>query len=220
MIINKVKSFLNRFDHIMLLFSLIMVLSYPIWMRFIANPNFWGQILTSIAVVSSISITYSNTKRINILFWYGVLVIAVSIINIAITNNELFNNVVNLFQVLYFVIIAFFLLRLIFNAKEVGLETLVNTVSGYLLLGISWAIMVALWNTLYPGAFNFKSNLLEGNATEVYFSFVTMTTLGYGDLLPLDQSGGAISILIAITGSFYTTVVLAIIVGKFISSKK
>ena len=184
------------------------------------NPNFWGQILTSIAVVSSISVTYTNTKsRVNLKLLYGILVIAVTVVNIAITDNELFNNIVNIFQVLYFVIIAFFLLRLIFNAKEVGLEILVNTVSGYLLLGISWAVMVAFWNTLYPGSFNFESNLLEGNSTEVYYAFVTMTTLGYGDLLPLDKAGGAISILIAITGSFYTTIVLAIIVGKFISSK-
>jgi hypothetical protein len=46
-----------------------------------------------------------------------------------------------------------------------------------------------------------------------------MTTLGYGDLLPLTNSGKSWSVLMAITGSFYSTVVLALIVGKFIASK-
>lgn len=220
MIINKVKSFLHRFDHIMLLFSLFMVLSYPIWMRFVFYPNLWGQFLMVLAMVSGISVTFSNSQsRVNIRLWYGMVAAVLSLINIIITEDKNFNDVVNLLQVLYFVILAFFLLRLIFKAKLVTSEILINTISGYLLLGISWSVIVGFWNSMYPGSFNFESNLLTGNFTEIYYSFVTMTTLGYGDLIPIDKTGRAISILISITGSFYTTIVLAIIVGKFISSK-
>jgi voltage-gated potassium channel Kch len=79
--------------------------------------------------------------------------------------------------------------------------------------------MSGMWNSFFPGTFNFRSDFTQNFSNEIYFSVVTMTTLGYGDLLPLTNSGKSWSVLMAITGSFYSTVVLALIVGKFIASK-
>jgi hypothetical protein len=53
----------------------------------------------------------------------------------------------------------------------------------------------------------------------MYYVFVTMTTLGYGDMLPITMAGKAFSMLISVTGAFYTTIVLGMIVGKYISNQ-
>jgi voltage-gated potassium channel len=51
----------------------------------------------------------------------------------------------------------------------------------------------------------------------IYYSFVTITTVGYGDMLPIHPASKMLAILLCISGHFYTTIVLALIIGKFIS---
>lgn len=53
----------------------------------------------------------------------------------------------------------------------------------------------------------------------MYYGFVTMTTLGYGDITPLTSTARALSIAEAITGQFYTAVLVAGLVSAYISSK-
>jgi len=220
MIGKKINIILKEFDHFLLLFSLLMVLAYPIWAKFVNHPVLWGEILTLLTIISGSSVTYSRSKtKVSFRLVFGVLVFAISFINIVFRHNKTLLEIVAVFQVLYYLVIAVFLFRLILRTKDVTTEVLVNTISGYFLLGLSWAVIVLFWNSLFPGSFSFDSDFLSGNFNEIYYAFVTMTTLGYGDYLPLDTSARAISVLIAITGSFYTTIVLAIIVGKFISSK-
>ena len=50
----------------------------------------------------------------------------------------------------------------------------------------------------------------------MYYSFVTLTTLGYGDITPLTQTTRSLAILEAITGVFYTTVLVARLVGVYL----
>ena len=52
-----------------------------------------------------------------------------------------------------------------------------------------------------------------------YFTFITLSTLGYGDLVPAIPQSQALSIFIAISGQFYMDIVVAVIVGKFINKK-
>jgi len=73
---------------------------------------------------------------------------------------------------------------------------------------------------LDTGTINFAGRNAEGFHDYLYFSFVTLTTLGYGDITPVSSFAKSITILIAITGQLYLTILIAFLVGKFLSRPK
>ncbi|UCD61829.1 MAG: two pore domain potassium channel family protein [Flavobacteriaceae bacterium] len=98
--------------------------------------------------------------------------------------------------------------------RSVTLFTLVEAVNGYLLLGIMFISLVAFCELTFPGSYLFKG---EEGVDLVYYTLVTLTTVGYGDIIPQLPVAKSLSMIIAISGQFYIAVVVAIIVGKFAS---
>jgi hypothetical protein len=64
----------------------------------------------------------------------------------------------------------------------------------------------------------FAGNTAVGFHDYLYFSFVTLTTLGYGDITPVSAFAKSLTIFIAITGQLYLTILIAMLVGKYLSS--
>jgi hypothetical protein len=98
--------------------------------------------------------------------------------------------------------------------RSVTLFTLVEAVNGYLLLGIMFISLVVFCELTFPGSYLFKG---EEGIDLVYYTLVTLTTVGYGDITPQIPVAKSLSMIIAISGQFYIAVVVAIIVGKFAS---
>lgn len=87
-----------------------------------------------------------------------------------------------------------------------------GAVGAYLLLGVLWAHVYALVASLRPGAFS--GALGAGGARAFYyFSFVTLTTVGYGDVLPVHPAARSLAMLEAVTGPLY----LAILIARLVS---
>jgi voltage-gated potassium channel len=104
---------------------------------------------------------------------------------------------------------------------KIDRNRLVGAISVYLLLGIGFAVlnmMIELWS---PGSF---AGLKPGENSAVgieliYFSFVTLTTLGYGDVTPVRPMAQAIAYIGVIAGQFYIAVLVAGLVGTYISQQ-
>ena len=67
---------------------------------------------------------------------------------------------------------------------------------------------------------NFAGSTAQGFHDYLYFSFVTMTTLGYGDVTPISSTAKSTTIIIAVAGQLYLTILVAMLVGKFLSKPK
>jgi voltage-gated potassium channel len=93
----------------------------------------------------------------------------------------------------------------------------------YLLAGLFWGALYALMSVVSPGSF---SGALLNNTSENYlhvfnyFSMVTITTLGYGDIIPQTLGAGSLCQLEAIVGQLFIAVVVGWIVGNYVSEKK
>ena len=222
MIVNRFRTFLNKFDHILLLVSLTLLVASPIWEKVFHLGFFLTETMIIVIIISGISVTYShNHAKINLKMYFGLFTVFISLIPAAASAvfGKVFEQLVQFTQVIYFLVLTFQLFKLIINAEKVNTEVLINSVSGYLLIGLSWAILIMIWVGSFPNSFSFtyENELHFFNA--IYYSFVTLTTLGYGDMLPVSASAKAYSVLIAISGAFYTTIVLGMIVGKYISNE-
>ncbi len=109
------------------------------------------------------------------------------------------------------------LLYFIVRAPKVTSEVLCAGVSTYLMLGIAWAIIYMLIARLIPGAFAFTVQTDPHKAMvgfhAIYFSFTTMSTGGYGDIIPVANAARLLAMLEQIVGMFF----MAILISRLVS---
>ena len=127
--------------------------------------------------------------------------------------------------ILYLSVLVYSFFTAIFSAKKVSSEVICATLCLYLIMGVLWAQIFVLLETVSPGAFMGKM-LDPGNPpwqqvqSFVYFSFITLATLGYGDITPQTQGAGALCQAEAIIGQFYIAVLVARLVSMYGSEMK
>lgn len=109
-------------------------------------------------------------------------------------------------------------LRRIMHHLEVTTETILGAISVYLLLAIAGTYLFLFIDTIGPGGSSF---FVDEQPTTVfmYFSLVTLTTLGYGDFAPVEVVGRAAASWIAVIGQIYLVVVVAYIVAVYTASR-
>jgi voltage-gated potassium channel len=112
--------------------------------------------------------------------------------------------------------------RQVFLAGTVDLNKVIGAVCIFLLLAFLWAIIYQMLEALTPGSF---SGLAMGSEPVhfdrfVYFSLVTLTTLGFGDISPATSLAGVVVTLEAVAGVFYIAILVAALVGDFMASRK
>ena len=104
-----------------------------------------------------------------------------------------------------------------------ALQVIFGTLCLYLILGLFWGALYSLLYELSPGSFaGAMLYQAEGSVLTVfnYFSMVTLTTLGYGDITPQTQAAGALCQIEAIAGQFYIAVVVAWLVGNVVADRQ
>jgi hypothetical protein len=100
-----------------------------------------------------------------------------------------------------------------FRAGPVNVHRIQGAVAAYLLLGLSWALAYELVALLAAQAFS-GAGLGEGHRTSyIYFSFVTLTTVGYGDITPVHPVARSLAVAEALTGQLYPAILLARLVS-------
>lgn len=110
-----------------------------------------------------------------------------------------------------------YVLALIFTfiarQQRVTRDVIMAAVCGYFLLGLAWAFVYFFVESALPGSFQFSPNTSAPKADFLYYSFVTMTTVGYGDMLPVSNAARSLAILEAVMGQLYLAVTIARLVG-------
>jgi hypothetical protein len=122
------------------------------------------------------------------------------------------------FAVLFFSYSIIGLLKFIFRESRVTKDVLFAAISVYLMMGITWAGSYALLSHLDPTTFDIGSlENKDPNMIFTYFSFVTLTTLGYGDIIPMTDIAYSMTILEATIGQLYLAVLIARLVAQHIT---
>ena len=101
--------------------------------------------------------------------------------------------------------------------NEVTLDLIMAAACAYILLGMIWAYAYLFLESFHPGSFNIIENSTDDLVDFNYYSFVTLTTVGYGDILALTRSARALSIFEAITGQLYLAIMISRLVGMHAS---
>jgi len=126
-----------------------------------------------------------------------------------------------IFIVVYYVYTTIAIIRNIFRRDKVDPDLIIMAISAYLMIGLCFAVSFMLTETIVPGS------LLEGTADGIvgwadifYFSFVTLTTLGYGDISPATPQARSLATLEAVCGVMYMSILIARLVSDYQQSKR
>ncbi|MEX1119466.1 MAG: potassium channel family protein, partial [Terrimicrobiaceae bacterium] len=106
------------------------------------------------------------------------------------------------------------LLKYVLGTSEVNIETLCASISGFLMIGLLWTLFYTLLGRFDPAAFQFSQpgQTMDG-FDAFYFSFVTLSTIGFGDITPVSRMARMLAVMEAITGMFYVAVLVARLVS-------
>ena len=131
--------------------------------------------------------------------------------------------IASILVLLFFLINSLILaIKHVMFGQRIDVNKIVGSVTIYLLIGIIWALLYGLVEEVFTGSFE-GTHLAEDGSRFwdlIYFSFVTLTTLGYGDILPVNTYARTLAYMEAIAGQFYIAILVASLVGAHLSERQ
>jgi voltage-gated potassium channel len=183
------------------------------------SSRFWlSAMLTIILVAGPLSIA---TRRIG--FYIALVLGAMATINSWFGNalgSSPLKMIGNIATVSVFLLMAVQIFRVyLFSRDDITGETLIAAINAYICIGITYAFAYSFLLTINPEAFSFPTADPVNFNTCVYLSFVTMTTLGYGDITPVSEFGMILTWTEALTGQLFIALTVARIVGIMVAKE-
>jgi hypothetical protein len=212
---------LTRNNIVLLICLLLIIFFYPILstQRLLMRDI----IFTALILSGTYSLDFEK-KPSRILIFFGIITIVLTWLHHFFINDALGLG----FFLSFFcfnMFIAAFMVRHIARSQQVTLTMIISSINGYLLIGVLGAVLLAMTQLVQKlffhvntGSINFAGDAAEGFHDYLYFSFVTLSTLGYGDITPISALAKSLTIIIAISGQLYLTILIAMLVGKYLSN--
>ncbi len=215
----RIRQILNHHYHnpnyLFLLITLVIMIAIPPLGVLFEGGIYLVQFTYALLIMTSVIYTTGSIQEVLLGIVLGGAALILFLIN-PFSDDWRFNLLSAILNFLFFCYIFIELNRFLIREEVVELNTVYASISGYLILGIIGApLFSALWNIL-PNAFNVPENCQFYDF--IYFSFVTLTTVGFGDITPVHPLAKGLTLLIGIVGQLYLTILIAIIVGKYLSN--
>lgn len=184
--------------------------------------DYMRQIATSIGTVAVLVVVFTESRHRMLAVWAGAAGVAAAwaqqvmpaalLVPIELAHNAL--------MILLFALGVTVILHQLFQRRSVRVDDIIGTLCGYLLLGAIWTNLYSVVDLLFPGSFSVPPQMQamfadsEGrHAVFNYFSLVTLTTVGFGDVTATRGPATIVVALEALIGQFYIAVVVAQLVG-------
>ena len=138
---------------------------------------------------------------------------------------SILSEISSIITIAFFCVVVVGFIMMIARSKVVDQKVILNSINGYLLLGIMYSLIVVLMAALFPDSLIFTETIQAAShqssdlANYIYFVLVTISTLGYGDAVPVAPQARSLSTLISISGQLYIAIIIAMLVGKFAGQK-
>lgn len=212
---------LADYKHLLLLGVLIVVMVLQSITHRLPNPVI-ADIGTAVAMLTVLLVVFEGRLERRMAFGILGLAVATNVLRYFVSEEHLLWLAV-FYRTTAIVFLGFavaVILANIFASKTISGDAVIGTVCGYLIAAGAWGNIYALTELFLPGSFTVGTELARQMATWdgrqavfSYFSLVTITTMGYGDVTPVHAPATVFATLEAVFGQFYIAVVVAQLVG-------
>jgi hypothetical protein len=202
-----------------LLFSSLVVFYVGISLFDNANSDIITNLLITQVILAATYTLSKNGKIFIPAIIAGSLFISLRWLEFAVEGNkEVFQSLAILFMVGFMVLVFRNILAYLLLSKEINSNLILGVISGYLMLGVLFSFGFSLVEVLTDGqGINFKTENPEFKDI-VYYTMITLTTIGYGDLSPVSDLSKLLSFSLGVMGQLYMGIVMAFIIGKFLQT--
>jgi len=120
-------------------------------------------------------------------------------------------------------LVAIGILLFIFRSRTLTVDGIFATVTVYLIIAMFFSMLYLLLIEWHPASFNVQ---VEGMSPQVlqsnllYFSLITLATVGYGDILPVSETARTLAVIEATVGQFYVAVIVAVFIGMYVTQRR
>ena len=122
----------------------------------------------------------------------------------------------------FYSIVTYQLIVQVLTMERVQISTLLGLVSGYICLGLIGAMLCIIIEMFAPGSFSGirpSDGVLPNVEDIVYYTYITLLTIGYGEIVPVSDLARKASLLIGLAGQFYLVIITAVVVSKYMNQK-
>jgi voltage-gated potassium channel len=202
----------SRPDLLLLLSLLAAILLTPV-----LNQDNWRRLL--LAAVTFIPVVISIVRLSQIKGWMRPSVLlALGNVFFVVAGNTFPSRTLTAirwaFLAAFFALAAAGLFSHLRNSRSIARAQLYTAVNIYLLLGLLWATLYLAIDAFSPGSIQMGSQA-DRQTELLYFSLVTLSTVGYGDIVPLSGIARIVTALEGVTGVLYIAITVALLVGRF-----
>lgn len=199
--------------------TILIILTLPI-----PVDSIWNHIINSIVLSLNIFagiILFDYSKRIfdRIILWIGYAIIPLQFFELFFPN-LLLDSFLAILYIIFLTFVSLKLYKQIYMIKKVNEEMISAVFCGFILLGILSTFVFVILESLNPASFNGVSESLSLFDNYLYFSFITLLTIGYGDMVPITAQAKTVVIVLGLIGNFYTVMVMGVVIGKFLSQSE
>jgi hypothetical protein len=205
----------------LLLALLILLLIFPY-----ANGAFLGRIVLAILyslVLIGGAYAISQNRR-TFFVGFGLAALGVALQGTAlITDDVMMFRLAGLVYAIFLVITIAHVLQYLLKKGPVTADKLHGALAAYIMIAFLWAFIYTFIESFVPGSFHFD----HGDATDphgfyhlLYFSFTTLTTVGYGDITPLTDQARSLVMIEQFSGVFFVGILIARLAGLYPPHKK
>jgi hypothetical protein len=209
----------NRYR--LVFYSLLLTLVIAPLFSLLGIGHLWMAPLLALSVFSAVFGALRGRRREKLLMALAGLLLFIASLPESLTGIWL--NVSAIGGCMLFAILAIVVsVRYALRPGEVGTEQVYASLSGYLLAGIVFAVLYFAVDRFVPGSLG-PAGATPAAPVElnemIYFSFVTLATLGYGDIVPHSDLARGLAVLEAITGQLYIAVLVATLISSYTASR-
>jgi hypothetical protein len=166
-----------------------------------------------------LALRVSDARRVVRLLASVVLVVAgaIAVMNLVGVRGKAITAIIFLTSSLLYLIAPMSILRAIVSKREVDQETVLGAIDAYLLLGMFFAFVYQALGALWPPFFEggTEGAVAQSVAQSLFFSFTTLTTTGYGNLVPAANPGQSIAVMEMLIGQLFLVTAVAKVINAW-----
>lgn len=182
-----------------------------------AQFGFWGlaDIILFILIVYSLVIIGDKSSKLLTVLMFLVVIEGFLLICSFLLSFPIIGVIKAFFTMLYFILMTAVCLRYTLADKTIDITSLFGSLSAYLFIGLAFAYLYLWIILLEPDAF---TGISYDNDV-IYYSFITLTTVGFGDIVPKVPITQTLSWMESFIGQAYLAIIMAQLVGRYIADK-